>query len=104
VPGVIYRELDRVCVKGKLEPVAIFEPVGLQGEVAEQLIDEIDRFHRALARYKEQRWDDAERLLVALAQADPPRKAYQLYLERIANLRMNPPGGNWDGVFTFTTK
>jgi adenylate cyclase len=104
VPSVVYRELDRVRVKGKLEPISIYEPVGIKGDVAEQILDEIDRFHRALDRYKEQRWDDAERLLVSLAQADPQRKVYKLYLERVANLRMNPPGSDWDGVFTFTTK
>ncbi len=104
VPMVVYRELDRVRVKGKLEPIGIYEPVGVKGEVADQVLDEIDRFHRALDRYKEQRWDDAERLLVVLSQADPQRKVYRLYLDRVANLRVNPPGKNWDGVFTFTTK
>ncbi|HEX9392356.1 MAG TPA: CHASE2 domain-containing protein [Usitatibacteraceae bacterium] len=104
VQNVVYRELDRVRVKGKLEPISIYEPVGIKGEVADQVLDEIDRFHRALDRYKEQRWDDAERLLVVLSQADPQRKVYRLYLDRVANLRMSPPGKNWDGVFTFTTK
>jgi adenylate cyclase len=104
VPSAVYRELDRVRVKGKNEPISIYEPVGLKGKIPDQLIDEIDRFHRALDRYREQRWDDADRLLVALSQADPTRKAYKMYLERVANLRIQPPGKNWDGVFTFTTK
>jgi adenylate cyclase len=104
VPIGIYRELDRVRVKGKLEPIGIYEPVGLKGEVADQVLDEIDRFHRALDKYRAQNWDDAERLFKVLYDADPARKAYKLYLERVANLRANPPGKNWDGVFTFTTK
>lgn len=104
VPDAIYRELDRVRVKGKIEPISIYEPLGFKGKVIDQLIDEADRFHRALDRYREQRWDDAEKLLLTLQQADPGRKVYKLYIERIANLRMNPPGKNWDGVFTFTTK
>ena len=104
VPIVIYRELDRVRVKGKLEPISIYEPVGLKGDIANQLLDEIDQFHRALDKYREQRWDEAEALLVKLAQADPNRKVYQVYIERVTNLRLQPPGKNWDGVFTFTTK
>ncbi len=104
VPTVIYREMDRVRVKGKLEPISIYEPLGFKDQVLDQIIDETDRFHRALDRYKEQRWDDAEQLLVVLSQADPSRKVYKLYLERVANLRAKPPGDNWDGVFTFTTK
>ena len=104
VPGVIYRELDRVRVKGKLEPISIYEPVGPKGEVVEQILDEIDRFHRAIDKYRRQNWDDAEMALVKLAHADPHRKVYQVYIERVANLRIKSPGANWDGVFTFTTK
>ena len=104
VPGVVYRELDRVRVKGKLEPISIYEPVGTKGEVAEQVLDELERFHRALDKYREQRWDEAEAALVKLADADPHRKVYHVYIERVANLRLKPPGANWDGVFTFTTK
>ncbi len=104
VQSVVYRELDRVRVKGKLEPISIYEPVGLKGEIANQLIDEIDRFQRAIDRYRAQRWDEAEMELVKLSQADPGRKVYQLYIERMTNLRLKPPGDNWDGVFTFTTK
>jgi adenylate cyclase len=104
VNSVVYRELDRVRVKGKVKPISIYEPVGIKGAVANQTVDEVDRFHRALDRYREQRWDDAEKLLTALSHGDPQRKAYKLYLERVANLRLKPPGSNWDGVFTFTTK
>ena len=104
VPSVVYRELDRVRVKGKLEPIGIYEPVGKQGELSEEKIDQIDRFHRALEHYRAQRWSDAEALLAALSHADPKRKTYRVFLDRVANLRAQPPGQNWDGVFTFATK
>ena len=104
VPGVIYRELDRVRVKGKLEPISIYEPIGQKGEVPNQMLDEIERFHRVLDRFRQQKWDDAETLLTTLIDADPKRKVYRVYMDRIAALRTQPPGANWDGVFTFTTK
>ncbi len=104
VPSVVYREVDRVRVKGKLEPISIFEPVGVKGDVVDQMLDEIDRFHRALDKYRQQNWDDAETVLVKLSEADPKRKVYQVYIDRVQNLRAKPPGANWDGVFTFTTK
>ncbi len=104
VPTVLYREMDRVRVKGKLEPISIYEPLGYKDQIDSQLVEDTDRFHRALDCYREQRWDDAEKLLVALSTADPARKVYKVYIERVANLRLKPPGDNWDGVFTFTTK
>ena len=104
VPGVIYRELDRVRVKGKLKPISIYEPIGYKGEVADQLLDEIDRFHRVLDHFRQQKWDDAEASLTKLIDADPKRKVYAKYIDRIATLRAEPPGDNWDGVYTFTHK
>jgi adenylate cyclase len=104
VHGMVYRELDRVRVKGKVEPISIYEPVGEQGKVDKKVVDDIDRFHRALERFRQQRWDEAEQTIASLAMNDPKRKVYTVYLERIPVLRANPPGKDWDGVFTFTTK
>ena len=103
-PIAVFREIDRVIVKGKHEPVSIFEPMGLLGQVGDQVIDETDRFHKVLQRYRGQEWDEAERLLKTLLYSSPDAKLYKVYLERIKFFRAEPPGGNWDGVFTFTTK
>jgi len=104
VQDIVYRELDRVRVKGKLEPISIFEPIGKKGEVPDQIIEEIDRFHRALDLVRSQKWDEAEAALTKLIDADPKRKVYGKYMDRVATLRANPPGDNWDGVYTFTHK
>ncbi|MCG2583032.1 CHASE2 domain-containing protein [Massilia sp. TS11] len=99
----VYRELDLVRVKGKHEPVAIFEPVGKASELGPEVIAEIGRWHAALALVRQQRWDEAERSLHAL-QAERPCGLYQLFLERIAVYREDPPGADWDGVTKFETK
>ena len=96
--------VDKVRVKGKKRGVAIFEPIGVQGEVGGSVLAEIDRFHQALAHYRAQRWDDAEALLQELASVAPTVKLYKLYGERIAEFRASPPGADWDGIFGFTTK
>ena len=103
-PSFIYREVDKVRVKGKLEGITIFEPFGRPGEVGDHEVEEIDRFHKALEHYRKQLWDEAERRLKDLADASPQTKLYKLYLDRIAQFRATPPGTNWDGVFVFSTK
>jgi adenylate cyclase len=103
-PGFVYREIDKVRVKGKHEGVAIFEPLGKQGEVGPETMQELDRFQKALDAYRAQRWDDAEKLLKNLAYATPKSKLYKLYLDRVAHFRQSPPAAGWDGVFVFTTK
>jgi adenylate cyclase len=103
-PGVVYREMDSVVVKGKHQGVPIYEPVGMAGEVTESELQEIDRFHKALEHYKKQRWDEAETLLKNLSAAAPDTKVYKLYLKRIAFFRENTPGPMWNGTWVWTTK
>ena len=91
-------------MKGKREGVAIFEPIGVQGEVRADTLLKIARFHEALAHFRERRWDDAEALLKGLAAAAPEVKLYRLYRARITQFRASPPDADWDGVFGYTTR
>jgi adenylate cyclase len=99
----VFRELDRVRVKGKLDPVGIYEPLGVTGEVDDITLARLARWQEALRLYRSQDWDAAERALQAL-NADAKHYLYELYLERNSHMRANPPGADWDGVTTFETK
>jgi adenylate cyclase len=101
-PGIVYRELDRVRVKGKGLAVSIYDPVGIEGEVCEQQLSQIAQFEQALKYYRAQQWNEAEAILDRLPQAD--EVLVKLYKGRIAEMRDTPPGANWDGVTSFTTK
>ncbi len=101
--GFVLRELDRVRVKGKLEPVGIFEPLGVVGQVEKEVLDQIKLWELALQSYRAQNWDRAEMLLLNLTQ-NAPHYLYDLYVKRISHYRQEPPGTDWDGVTTFETK
>ncbi|MFN3586421.1 MAG: adenylate/guanylate cyclase domain-containing protein, partial [Moraxellaceae bacterium] len=103
VPDFAYRCLDCVRVKGKLEPVRIYEPVGPEAELDAATQQRLTRWTEALGHYCHQQWDAAESELRALINEDD-RLLYRLYLERIAHFRQSPPPADWDGVYTFTTK
>jgi len=102
-PDLTFQTVDRVRVKGKAEPVAIFEPLGVTAELPAELLREVERFEAALGDYHARRWDEAEIKLMELGRANP-RKLYQVYLDRVTHFRFNPPAADWDGVFTFTSK
>jgi len=102
VQDFVYREVDKVRVKGKQDCVAIFEPIGAQGEVGRDTLAEIARFHEALSHFRGQRWDEAEALLKELHVAAPEFKLYRLYRERVAHFRASPPGADWECIFGFT--
>ena len=101
---MIFRELDKVIVKGKDEPVTIYEPVGLQGGVAASDLDELKLWTQFLRLYRAQDWDMAELQLINLKKTNASKPIYQLYIDRIAYYRSNSPGGAWDGVFRFESK
>jgi len=102
-PEFAWRELDLVRVKGKNEPVAIFEPVGLDSEIDAATRDELRDWHAALVHVRAQRWDEADAALAEL-QGRQNRLLYALYVKRVAFYREHPPGERWDGVTTFETK
>jgi adenylate cyclase len=104
IGGFVCRELDRVRVKGKEEPVAIYEPFGLEGQVPPARMDEIKLWNQLVRHYRAQDWDKAELQLINLKKLAPQAGLYDAYLERIATFRDHPPGPGWDGVYTFETK
>lgn len=99
-----YRELDYVKVKGKTEPVAIYEPLGPKDALDPNLRNDLARHRGAMKLYRTQLWDQAEAELFNLSRSGRPHKVYEVFLERIQYLRANPPGPKWDGAFTFTHK
>jgi len=102
--GFVFREIDRVRVKGKDEPVAIFEPLGREGEVGKSHIEEMKLWQQCLKQYRAQDWDHADMSLLNLTRMNPQAKLYKEFVERIAALRQAPPGPGWDGVTAFKTK
>ena len=103
-PDIIFRELDRVRVKGKEQAVSIFQPIGPKTEISEDTIKRLGVFQAALTAYRKQDWDSAEAQLQHLHETSPENKLYMMFLERIPVLREKNLGPDWDGAFTFETK
>ncbi len=97
------RELDAVRVKGKKLPVRIFELLGDRKDAAEWQ-EFADRFATGLAKYRAGLWDEAIAAFQSVLEVKPGDPPTRLYLERCAELKANPPEGEWDGVFTMTKK
>jgi adenylate cyclase len=104
IAGFVLRELDRVRVKGKVEPVTIYQPLGLEGQVDQAKQDEIKIWNQVLRLYRQQDWDRAEVQLLNLRKMAPDSELYGLFIQRIAHHRAHPPGEGWDGVWTIESK
>ncbi|MDR7052400.1 adenylate cyclase [Duganella sp. 3397] len=99
-PQFAYRELDRVRVKGKTEPVAIFEPRGVLADADPAELALLASWARVLELLRAQDWDGAEAILLEL----PEDGLRRLYIARLRQYRDTPPGADWDGVTNFETK
>lgn len=104
ITGIVLREIDLVQVKGKDEPVTIYEPLGLEGEVDQARLDEIKLWSQALRYYRAQDWDKAELQLINLKKVAARPHLYEVFLERIEKFRANPPNPQWRGIHKFETK
>jgi len=104
VQDVVFREVDRIKVKGKDEAVTIYEPLGLEGEVERKLLDELKLWNQTLRAYRAQAWDQVEVSLLNLQRMNPACELYALYGERVTQFRRAPPPAGWDGVTSFDEK
>jgi adenylate cyclase len=99
------REIDLVVVKGKTEPVAIYEILSYHTEETFPNITEVlELFKDGLSAYRVRRWDQAIKLFKEAAALNPNDKPSQLYIERAEHLKANPPPDDWAGVWVMESK
>ena len=104
VPEFVYREIDRVRVKGKEMPVTIFEPICLEKKLTKIEKDELKLNSEALGYYRKQQWKLAAEGFHRLQDCSDKPFRYSIYLHRIEYFSANPPSSDWDGVFAHVTK
>ena len=101
VQDVVFREIDRVKVKGKDEAITIYEPLGLEGEISR---DELRRWTEVLHAYRARDWEAATVGLEHLLAMSPACGLYGVTLQTVQEKRRNPPPSGWDGVTVFDEK
>ncbi len=100
----IFRQLDRVRVKGKAQSIAIYEVLGEKSQLTPAILEELNYFNQALEQYFAKDWDAALAIMDQLASAHPQDQLYALYVERLRNFKHHPPAANWDGTYIHTSK
>ncbi|WP_413289578.1 CHASE2 domain-containing protein [Bdellovibrio sp. HCB337] len=97
------REVDRVRVKGKYEPVRIFELV-CEGEPSDQVSALMKHFHQGYELYHKKQFAEALEVFkkaLTVSQNDP---VSELYVERCQEYLSSAPPDDWDGVYVMKTK
>jgi len=99
------READRVIVKGKTEPVNIYEVLDYHtNETFPNLMRVVNYYTEGVNFYREGKWDEAVRSFKEAITHNPEDKLSQMYVERCGYLKDNPPENDWKGVWKMTSK
>ncbi len=93
------RELSRIAVVGRKEPVTVFEP--MTAEVFARKKPVLEVFDQGRNEYYAGRFAEAERIFESIAAEDPPASCYA---EKCRKLIANPPQEGWNGVWVMTEK
>jgi adenylate cyclase len=100
----LFRQLDRVRVKGKKQGVAIFEVVAKRTDANDELKRDVRLSNEAINFYFQQQWEESLKMFEELHAVSPQVKIYKMYIERITEFKQNPPGKDWDGVYVHSSK
>lgn len=96
-----FREIDRVTVKGKSEPVKIFEParkLNANQKKAWRI------YNNGMSRFLKRQWDESGKLFMQALDILKEDFLSERYLSAIKEFKINPPGDDWDGTTTMTHK
>jgi adenylate cyclase len=102
--GFHARFLDLVAVKGKTEPVVVYEVMTGDGEYGERTTEALRAYEEGIRLYQERDWLLAAARFQEALRLAPEDGASALYLERSESLIREPPPADWNGVFVMTHK
>jgi adenylate cyclase len=107
--GFLFRELDIIRVKGKLQGVTIYELFGRTEELRKdgslaEVQKRFELFAAARALYAERKWSEAQSSFQAILDRWPEDGPARMYWKRCQEYLFDEPPTNWDGVFTMTHK
>ena len=99
------RELDRIRVKGKTQPIGIYELMGDRRQpLSDQLQEFLATYQAGRLAYSNLQFKQAIRQFEQAQTLSPLDRAVEVHLERAHEYLLKPPPPNWDGVHTMTHK
>jgi len=110
---IAFRYLDKIVVKGRSQPVAMYEPTGFMADLSQETQDCLDCFKQGIDKYLVQDWDGALKMFEKAKNMEPNKPGVtpgvkdnpsMILIDRCQVMKENPPGEDWDGVYVMTSK
>ncbi|WP_441000925.1 CHASE2 domain-containing protein [Fodinibius sp. SL11] len=109
----VFRYLDRIVVKGRTEPVEVFEIMGLRDKLSDESFSCKEKFEQGMEAYESRQWDQAIELFQESSELErfvPNDDSFiytnpsLVYLNRCEVMKENPPPEDWNGVYVMKSK
>ena len=110
---IAYRYLDKIVVKGRTQPVAMYEPTGFKNDLTQETQDCLDCFQQGIDKFLLQDWNGALKMFEKAKGFEPNKPGVtpgvkdnpsMILIDRCQVMKDNPPGDDWDGVYVMTSK
>jgi adenylate cyclase len=98
------RELDTIRVVGKNEPITVYEVLDRKDAVTGDRAKLIETFNKGLEIYKSRKFKEALEVFESGLSISPMDGPTLTYIDRCKQFIEDPPGDDWDGVYTHTQK
>ena len=99
------RNIDQVVVKGKTEPIGVYEVLDHHTEDSfPNLMDVVSYFNDGMRNYRTTKFSNAIAQFEKALSLHPGDKLSTIYIERCRHLIENPPVDGWNGVWVMTQK
>jgi adenylate cyclase len=104
--SVLVRELDLIRVKGKMQPVTIYELMRAEPDPAKhkETTELIELFERGHLAYKQRYWGTAKKIFEAMLARWPDDGPSRIFLARCDEYLAEEPAADWDGVYVMKHK
>jgi adenylate cyclase len=110
---IAFRYLDKIVVKGRSQPVSMYEPTGFMADLKQETQDCLDCFKQGVDKYLLQDWDGALGMFEKAKELEPNKPGVTpgvkdnpsiILIDRCKVMKENPPDADWDGVYVMTSK
>ena len=108
-----FRFIDRIVVKGRQQPLGVYELLGLTKDLKQDTFDCVENFEKGIHHYLSRNWEQAIQCFEQSSALEPlvPERdpgiftnPSLVFADRCRYMQQNPPVEDWDGVFVMKTK
>jgi adenylate cyclase len=102
---IVGREIDKVQVMGRTEPVTMYELMDLADRpIPDNIKYFLDLYQDGLKAYQTRKWDEGIAYFEAALSYMQNDPVSQMYIERLKLYKLNPPEDDWNGIFVLLSK